>query len=160
MGYSDQTPDGEKRVKLIERRGLNRHNNVVDAYNIAGAEYGIGLGMHDVAQLDGNIVIERASGGEEMVPLFRESHREAREGDLIYGTDDHVLWLSGQIGRDADDFRVTTDTDKALLMAVGNEETSEEYNRSVCRRAFDLISKTCSNASIEFLDVEKPVVNA
>lgn len=153
MGYPEVVPDGEMRFNLIGRRGLNRHNNVVDAYNVAGAEYGLGLGMHDVAQLDGDIVIQRANGGERMVPLFRESHREAQAGDLMYGTDRHTLWIAGEIGRDSDAFKVTASTNKALLLAVGNHKTSEEYNRTVCQRAYDLISKTCPDATLEFLDV-------
>lgn len=153
MGYPDQTPDGEKRMQLIGKRGLNRHNNVVDAYNITGAEYGIGLGMHDVAQLDGNVVIQCATGGERMVPLFRESYRKAQEGDLIYGTDQHTLWIAGRLGRDSDEFKVTKDTEQALLMAIGNAETSEGFNRDVCSRAFELIRKTCPDASLEFLPI-------
>lgn len=156
MGYSDVAPDGELRFNLIRRRGLKRHNNVVDAYNIAGAEYGLGLGMHDAAQLDGDITVQRATGRERIVPLFRESEREAQNGDLMYRTNRHPLWVSGEIRRDADRFRVTESTDQALLMVVGNHTTSEEHNRAVCRRTYELIAKTCPNATIEFLDtVEK-----
>lgn len=158
MGYPDTIPDGEKRIELIRDRGLNRHNNVVDAYNIAGAEYGVGLGMHDVAQLSGDVVVDCADGYEEIVPLFRESPRSANAGDLMYGTDDDVLWISGTIGRDADQYKVTEDTETALLMAVGNPETSTEYNEKACRRAFELIKKTNPDATIELLDVRELVV--
>ncbi|WP_330632128.1 phenylalanine--tRNA ligase beta subunit-related protein [Halocatena halophila] len=153
MGYSDIKPDGEMRFDLVRRRGLKRHNNVVDAYNIVGAEFGLGLGMHDTAQLGGDIVIERASGGERLIPLFRESYRSANPGDLLYGTRRHPLWISGQIGRDSDEFKVTESTDEALLMVVGNENTTESHNRAVCERTVELIQKTCPEATAEYLDV-------
>lgn len=157
MGYSGVAPDGELRFNLISRRGLNRHNNVVDAYNIAGAEYGLGLGMHDAARLRGEITVRRAAGGERIVPLFRESERVAKRGDLMYRTDRYPLWVSGEIRRDADRFRVTESTDQALLMVVGNHNTSTEHNRAVCERTYELIAKTCPDATIEFLDtVAKP----
>lgn len=153
IGYPDQTPSGEQLVKIIENNGLNRRNNVVDAYNIASAEFGVSLGMHDAATLSGDVVIERASGGERFLPIFHDEHMVAQSGDLVYGTDDAMLALFGDVTRDAEKFRVTDLTEEVLLVARGNRETSEEYNRAACRRAYDLISKTCPDAEIEFLDV-------
>lgn len=153
IGYPDQTPSGEQLVNIIEKKGLNRRNNVVDAYNIASAEFGASLGMHDAATLSGDVVIERASGGERFLPIFHDEHILAQSGDLVYGTDDHMLALFGGVTRDAEKFRVTDLTDEVLLVARGNRATSEAYNRGACRRAYDLITKTCPDAEMEFLDV-------
>lgn len=153
IGYPDQTPSGEQLVRLIEKKGLNRHNNVVDAYNVAGAESGVILGMHDITHVDENIVIQRANGGERMLPIFHKEHVTAHPGDLLWGTDSRVLALLGPISRDADKYKITESTEEALLVAPGNRETSEEYNREVCRRAYDLITKTNPDATLEFLDV-------
>lgn len=153
IGYPDQTPSGEQLVKLIEKKGLNRRNNVVDAYNIASAEFGSSLGMHDTATLKGDVVIQQANGGERFHPIFHKNPVTAQPGDLMYGTDRHILALFGGVTRDADEFKVTDLTDEVLLVARGNRETSEEYNKDACRRAFDLISKTCPDAEMEFLDV-------
>lgn len=153
IGYPDQTPSGEQLVKIIEDKGLNRRNNVVDAYNIASAEFGISLGMHDTATLSGDVVIQRTSGGERFLPIFHDEQIVTQSGDLVYGTEDHTLALFGGVTRDAEKFRVTDLTDEVLLVARGNRETSEEYNRAACRRAYDLITKTCPDAEMEFLDV-------
>lgn len=153
IGHPDQTPSGEQLVNLIGKKGLNRHNNVVDAYNVAGAESGVILGMHDVSHIDGDIVIQRASGGERFLPIFHKDYETAQPGDLLWGTDRHILALLGPVSRDSDKHKITESTEEALLMAPGNHETSEEYNREVCRRAYDLISKTNPDATLEFLDV-------
>jgi DNA/RNA-binding domain of Phe-tRNA-synthetase-like protein len=153
IGYPDQTPSGEQLVKLIEKKGINRRNNVVDAYNIASAEFGASLGMHDAATIEDDIVIERANGGERFHPIFHKNPITAHSGDLLYGTDRHILALFGEVTRDADEFKVTDLTEEVLLMARGNSRTSEKYNREACRRAFDLISKTCPDAEMDFLDV-------
>jgi DNA/RNA-binding domain of Phe-tRNA-synthetase-like protein len=153
IGHPNQTPSGEQLVNLIKKKSLNRRNNVVDAYNIASAEFGASLGMHDTATLNGNVVIQRADGGERFHPIFHKDYVTAQAGDLLYGTDQHILALFGGVTRDADEFKVTDLTNEVLLIARGNHETSEEYNRGACRRAYDLISKTCPDAEIEFLDV-------
>lgn len=153
IGYPEQTPSGEQLVNIIESTGLNRRNNVVDAYNIASAEFGASLGMHDAATLSGDVVIERASGGEQFHPIFHDEPMTAQPGDVVYGTDEHILALFGGVTRDAEQFRVTDLTDEVLLVARGNRETSEAYNRAACRRAYDLITKTCPEAEMEFLDV-------
>lgn len=153
MGYPDQIPAGEKRLGLIEKRGLNRHNNVVDAYNIASAEFGTGLGMHDVSHIDGDVVVQLASGGERVRPLFETNYATARPGDLLYSVGDRVLALLGHIVADSDKHKVTDTTEEVLLVSLGNHETSEKYNRDACQMAYDLISKTCPDATMEFLDV-------
>ncbi|WP_248903754.1 B3/B4 domain-containing protein [Halocatena marina] len=153
IGYPDQTPSGEQLVKIVEKKGLKRRNNVVDAYNIASAEFGVSLGMHDAATLGGDVIIQRASGGERFLPIFHDEYIVAQSGDLVYGTDDHMLALFGEVTRDAEKFRVTDLTNEVLLVARGNRKTSEDYNRAACRRAYDLISKTCPDAEMEFLDV-------
>lgn len=152
LGYPDQLPAGEQMIKLIQSEGLNRHNNVVDAYNLASAESGIGLSMHDTAQIDGDIVVRRATGGERILPIFESEVVTANAGDVVYGAGD-LLRLLGPIARDSDEFKVTESTESALLMALGNHETSHAQNRAVCERAFELISETNPDATIEYLEV-------
>lgn len=153
IGYPEQTTSGEQLVEIIEKKGLNRHNNIVDAYNIAGAEFGASIGMHDSSYIDGNVTIQRATGGERILPIFHKEEETAQSGDLICKTDGRVLALHGPVDRQAEESKVTNTTDKALLLSLGNRKTSEKYNRAVCQRAFDLISKTCPDAEMEFLDV-------
>ncbi|UPM42102.1 phenylalanine--tRNA ligase beta subunit-related protein [Halocatena salina] len=153
VGHPGQEPAGEQLIRLIEEQGLNRHNNVVDAYNIASAERGMGLGMHDVTALSGDVYVHRASGGERILPIFHEKPVQATAGDVLHEVDGQILGILGPVDRDAGAYRVTEATEQALLLSLGNEETSEEDNRAVCRRAYDLICETCPDATLTFLDV-------
>src|ERR1700730_18116752 len=52
MGYgAEVVPAGKHRVQLFQRRGFPRHNNLIDAYNIATAEFGASLSLHDASKL-------------------------------------------------------------------------------------------------------------
>jgi DNA/RNA-binding domain of Phe-tRNA-synthetase-like protein len=153
IGYPEQTTAGEQLVEIIRKKGLNRHNNIVDAYNIAGAEFGSSLGMHDASYIDGDVVVQQATGGERMLPIFHEEEETAQPGDLLCRTDSRVLALHGPVDRQSEKSKVTDTTDKGLLLALGNSKTSEEYNQAVCQRAYELISTTCPDAEMKFLDI-------
>lgn len=153
VGHPGQEPAGEQLVRLIEQQGLNRHNNVVDAYNIASAERGMGLGMHDVTALSGDVYVHRATGGERILPIFHEKPVQATAGDVLHEVDEQILGILGPVDRDAGAYRVTEATEQALLLSLGNEETSKADNRAACRRAYDLICETCPDATLTFLDV-------
>ncbi|RRJ29434.1 phenylalanine--tRNA ligase beta subunit-related protein [Halocatena pleomorpha] len=157
LGRSDQEPAGEQLVKLIEARGFNRNNNIVDAYNIVGVQSGAILGMHDTGEIDGPITIRRADGGETMLPIFHEEPETAAEGDLLWESDGDLLALLGPVSRDADAFKVTESTDDVLLVVPGNPAMSEADGRALCRDTFELIKRTCPTATMEFLDVQRGV---
>lgn len=154
VGHPGQEPAGEQLVRLVDQQGLNRHNNVVDAYNIASAERGMGLGMHDVTALSGDVHVRRASGGERILPIFHDKPVTATAGDVLHEVDGQILGILGPVDRDAGAYRVTEETEQALLLSLGNEETSEADNRAACRRTYDLICETCPNATLTFLDVD------
>ncbi|UPM43091.1 phenylalanine--tRNA ligase beta subunit-related protein [Halocatena salina] len=159
LGYPEQEPAGEQLVTLIETSGLNRHNHVVDAYNIVGGRSGAVMGMHDTAQLGEKITVRRADGGETMLPIFHDEPETASNGDLIWESEEDVLALLGPISRDADAFKVTESTEEVLLMIPGNDKTSEEHNRRLCIQTFDLIEQVNPDAELEFIDVKKPALH-
>ncbi|UPM44557.1 phenylalanine--tRNA ligase beta subunit-related protein [Halocatena salina] len=157
LGRPDQEPAGEQLVKLIEARGFNRNNNVVDAYNIVGARSGAIMGMHDAGDISAPITIRRAEGGETMLPIFHEEPETATQGDLLWESDEDILALLGPVSRDADAFKVTESTDEVLLIVPGNPSMSEADGRALCRETFTLIKRTCPDAEMEFLHVQRDV---
>lgn len=159
LGYPDQRPAGEQLVRQIAKKELNRHNNVVDAYNVVGGRSGAILGMHDVSQLTDDVRIRRADGGETMLPIFHDEPEIAAEGDLIWESGNDILALLGPVSRDADRFKVDESTTDVLLMVPGNEKTTEEYNRSLCESTYDLIQKSSPGAEMKFLETRNVVAH-
>jgi DNA/RNA-binding domain of Phe-tRNA-synthetase-like protein len=153
MGYSKQTPAGHRLIESFRQRGFKSYNNIVDAYNIASAQFGSGLGMHDATEVTKAIHVFRASGVEQIIPLFKSDSVKITKGDLVYSSGDRILAWLGKRDLDSNAFKITDDTDSVLLIVLGNAATSENYNRSVCLKVLNLIQKTCPSATVEFVNV-------
>lgn len=156
LGHHGTVPAGRRLVESLVKRGLTSHNNVVDACNIASALAGSGLGLHDAEHVLTDIHVRRARGDERIRPLFKTTIEAARAGDLIYGTADRVMAWLGTRDVDADDFKVTEDSRFLLLMVLGNERTSSEYNRDVCLNVVRLIRKTSPTVYAQFIPTVLP----
>jgi DNA/RNA-binding domain of Phe-tRNA-synthetase-like protein len=162
MGYPHQVPAGQRLIESLQRRGFRRYDNIVDAYNIASAWSGSGLGMHDARRILGDVHVYRASGREQIVPMFKSDWVRVVPGDLVYadrapraeggaGPDRVIAWL-GKRDVDSDDFKVREDTTSLLLVALGNDATSEYYNCTSCLKALELIRRTCPEATADALE--------
>lgn len=145
LGLEAQIPAGQRLINLIKKRGFKRHNNIVDAYNIVSALTASGLGMHDASHIE-NIEVFRASGEETIIPLFKKKELRVNHGDLVYSTNNKLLAWLGKQDVDSDEFKVTENTTSLVLIALGNEATSESYNKELCLKTFKYIQLTCSNA--------------
>jgi DNA/RNA-binding domain of Phe-tRNA-synthetase-like protein len=156
LGHHGTVPAGRRLVESLAKRGLTSHNNVVDACNIASALAGSGLGLHDAEHVLTDIHVRRACGDERIRPLFTTTIETTRAGDLIYGTADRVMAWLGKRDVDADDFKVTEDSRFLLLMVLGNERTSSEYNRDVCLNVVRLIRKTSPTVYAQFIPTLLP----
>ena len=155
MGYSKQLPAGERLIESFRRRGFKHFNNLIDAYNIASALFGAGIGMHNGSTLKTDMEVYRADGNEMIVPLFKSSKVTIKKGDLVYGQSLHPYAWLGERDVDSDEFKITDETTSLLLVVLGNAATSAAYNRDTCDKVFDLIKKTCPNAVAEFLTIRR-----
>lgn len=164
MGYPEQKPAGRRLIELFQRNGFKRYNNIIDAYNISSAFFGSGLGMHDASNVMHGIEVYRANGTEQIIPLFKSEASTIKRGDLVYlsmhtggegaGNNNVIAWL-GKRDVDSDTFKVVETTTDLLLVALGNNKTSEEYNRQSCLKTLDLIRCTCAEAEATFLEVSE-----
>lgn len=157
LGYPDQTPAGERLLSRIRERGFPRYSNIVDAYNIVVARHICGLGMHDASTLrdPDDIVVRLARGNERITPLLKDRQRPVQAGDLIYGPARHIdapmAWL-GRSDIDADNWKVTGTSEQVLLVVLGNSATSRQYNEQICRKAHELVRRSCRDAKLTLLD--------
>jgi hypothetical protein len=94
--------------------------------------------------------------------MFESDRVKVVPGDLVYadraqraagGADpDRVIAWLGKRDVDSDDFKVREDTTSLLLVALGNDATSEDYNRASCLKALKLIRRTCPQATADALE--------
>jgi DNA/RNA-binding domain of Phe-tRNA-synthetase-like protein len=151
LGYPDQTPAGKRLFESFQRRGFKSYNNIVDSYNVASVLFGSGLGLHDAVNIIDDIHIYCAEGNESIKPLFTENSQEITKGDLIYAFGGNALAWLGKKDVDSEDYKVTYDTRHLLLIALGNENTSVEYNRDACLTAIRLMRKSCPKIYSRFI---------
>jgi DNA/RNA-binding domain of Phe-tRNA-synthetase-like protein len=162
MGYPQQVPAGQRLIESLQRRGFRRYDDIVDASDIASAWTGSGLGMHDARRVLGDVHVYRASGREQIAPMFEGDRVEVVPGDLVYadrapraeggaGPDRVIAWL-GRRDVDPDEFKVREDTTSLPLVASGNDATSEDYHRASCLEALELIRRTCPGETADSLE--------
>lgn len=144
MGHEDVMPAGQRLVESFRERGFKPINNLVDACNIAAATYASGIGLHDAEDILQDIHVRRALGGETITPLFRDRAKKVAQGDLIYEAGGRLLAWLGRRDVDADGFKITENSRYALIVALGNANTTSEYNRHICQLALRMLKKSCS----------------
>lgn len=161
MGYENQLPAGQRLVDGFLKRGFKKFNNIVDAYNIVSASNACGIGMHDAdkaSSVGQNVDIFCSTGTEKIVPMFKTASSTLCAGDLAYGYFGResipFAWL-GKKDIDSEEYKVTDETTKLLLLVTGNSRTSEEFNRCICQSVFSLVRKTCQEAEITYLNTVK-----
>jgi DNA/RNA-binding domain of Phe-tRNA-synthetase-like protein len=151
LGYPDQISAGKRLIESFKIRGFKSYNNIIDSYNIASILFVSGLGLHDANNVMDDIHIFRANGGEIIKPIFQNKQQKIPHGDLIYASGGKVLAWLGKKDVDSDYFKVTYKTTHLLLIALGNENTSAEYNRTACITAIRLIRKSCPKVYGQFI---------
>lgn len=139
---------GEKKahLKLLQnfyRNGFRRHNNLIDAANIASLEYGVSIGLHDASTINHDVEVRLSSGNESIRPLFSSSEKRVPAGQLVYASEGDLLAWIGANDVDADTFKITPETEQAMIVVLGDHESSEAMNRRVCVRVMQLLRKGC-----------------
>jgi DNA/RNA-binding domain of Phe-tRNA-synthetase-like protein len=153
MGYDAVVPAGERLLNSFLKSGLKRINNLVDAYNAVALKYVAGIGLHDVARIDGEMKIERANGSQKIVPLFQNSARSIPQGDLVYSSQDRVIAWLGKRDVDSDEFKITDETSQVMVVVLGNRLTPNAMTKAMVHEIFDLVSLSCPSATVEFQEV-------
>ncbi|WP_146875537.1 phenylalanine--tRNA ligase beta subunit-related protein [Halovibrio variabilis] len=136
-------------IKLREnvyKNGLRRHNNLVDAANIASLEYGTSIGLHDASSVVEDIIIEISSGKETIRPLYMDQFKQVAPYQLIYRTGNRLLAWVGELDVDSADFQVRDSTNSAMIVVLGSRSNAESDNRQICFRTLTLLRRSCPKA--------------
>jgi DNA/RNA-binding domain of Phe-tRNA-synthetase-like protein len=152
MGYPELEPAGERLARTYMERGFKSINSLVDAYNIGAIEWVSGLGMHDSSTCREDLRVFRASGSEEIIPIFKSKPGRVGEGDLVYANGANIMAWLGRKDVDADAFKVSPDTKEVILVALGNAATSRDHNRGILESCFRRVKYFAPESSIRFLD--------
>lgn len=148
-------PAAEGFIELIKRRKIIPKINVaVDAYNIIVLDTFVGIGVHDLDIIDGNIRFTRAIGSEAFTPLGRNKSKILPTGDFLYRDESKVLaWMASS---DCDQAKIMPHTKNLLLVIEGNINTPLHYTNNAIKNACEQIIKFCGGTytTMEILTLE------
>lgn len=105
-------------------------NSLVDIYNSVSLKYGVPCGGEDIEQLQGDLHLGKAQGGEAFFPLGAEKDAPALEGEIIY-YDEAGAVCRCLNWREAKRTMLTEKTTKAVFFIEAiNSEQAERANEA------------------------------
>ncbi|MBI2102389.1 methionine--tRNA ligase [Candidatus Woesearchaeota archaeon] len=125
-------------LSLIKEKGkLPQINTVVDIYNALSVESSLAMATHDLAKIDGKIVVRVSTEGELFTALDGTTEK-LKAGEVIYADNNQVL---GRFSKQCQQTITTPASKEIMLIAFGNSKiTDEEMNRAF-QRTCELITK-------------------
>ncbi len=125
-------------INLIKEKGkLPQINTVVDAYNVASLKHLVSMATHDIAKLEGTIVVRKALPEDNFISIDGTSDTLG-ENEIVYTDDKKVL---GRFSKQCLITKTTHASKNILLVCFGNGKISENGMDAAVKEACELIVK-------------------
>ncbi|MBY8950140.1 MULTISPECIES: phenylalanine--tRNA ligase beta subunit-related protein [unclassified Pseudomonas] len=151
LGYENTVSANEKLLRRFIAKGVYPINNIVDAYNAVAIRHGVSIGVHTYHQKD-DIYVMRSDKPRVLRPLFAKKAITIPVGDIVYTCGDVPLASIGKVDADAHDFRLTKDSSRLLVVILGHDDTSLQFNQGVIEELVDTLRQKMPNLSHHFLE--------
>lgn len=151
LGYENPTSANEKLLRRFIAKGAYSINNIVDAYNAVAIRHGVSIGVHNYPG-DDDIHVLRSQHSRPFRPLFARKDVTIPAGDIIYTCGDETLASIGKIDADAHEFRLTAQTTRLLVVVLGHDDTSFEFNQAVIEELVETLRQQVPALTHEFLE--------
>ena len=117
--------------RILGGRTIPRINTLVDAYNLASIKSRIALATFDADKLEGDLLMRFAGEGEEFLGIGMEKPLVLKGGEIVISDDEKLVAVYPY--RDADNTKVTEETENVTIVVCGapgiSEETLERLHR-------------------------------
>jgi DNA/RNA-binding domain of Phe-tRNA-synthetase-like protein len=127
--------------RILAGRAIPTINTLVDAYNLASIKTCIALAAFDDAKLHSPLLMRSAEAGEEFFGIGMNKPMSLKGGEIVI-TDNRRL-IAVYPYRDADQSRVTSQTQSIILMVCGCPGIGEEALLDAEKSATELITRFC-----------------
>ena len=151
LGYTNTVSANEKLLRRFIANGIRPINNVVDAYNAVAIRHGVSIGVHTYHQRD-DIYVMRSQAPRAFRPLFAKKDVVIPAGDIVYTCGDEPLASIGKVDADAHDFRLTNASSSLLVVVLGHDDTTLEFNQTVIAEFVNTLRQTMPDLSHYFLE--------
>ncbi|MFA9423010.1 MAG: B3/4 domain-containing protein [Sedimentibacter sp.] len=140
-----------KRVKNGNHIGTI--NPLVDIYNSISLSYGLPCGGEDIDKFAGNILLTKAIGNEQFIPLGDTENASPYEGEIIYKDDEGAICRCWN-WREAMRTMLTEETTNAFLCIESvDEKRTEDFNSALKELGDLVVNNLGSTIKTHVLDI-------
>ena len=127
--------------RVLGGRTIPRINTLVDAYNLASIKTEIALAAFDTDRLEGDLLMRFAEKGEEFLGIGMEKPMILQGGEIVISDDEKLVAIYPH--RDADNTKITMETENVMLLVCGVPGIEEETLENAARVAVEYIIRFC-----------------
>ena len=131
---------------------------LVDLYNAISLDHFLPAGGEDLAKIEGDLVLTRAAGTEEFVPLGSVDNAPPAAGEVIYRDDRGVVCRCWN-WREADRTKLTAETENAVLVLEALGEIGRERLVAAAEDLAATVREIAASVRVEILDASRPRVS-
>ncbi len=138
-------PAAEALIRRVLRgRPIPKINTFVDSYNLASIVSTIPLAAFDLDGLSGGLLMREAVEGETFVGISMEKPVILRGGETVVEDGEKLVAIYPY--RDADESKITMETEDVLLMVCGVPNIGGDTLKDASRIALDYVTRFCGGS--------------
>ena len=135
-------PAAEALIRRVLRgRPLPRINTLVDAYNFASMETAVALAAFDVDRIEGDLLMREARRGERFLGIGMERPMTLKGGEVVVADKEKLVAIYPY--RDAENSKITLETQRVLLMVCGVPGLDEATLEETGKIALEYVTRFC-----------------
>lgn len=128
--------------RILKDKNIPDINKIVNLYNYISLKHIVPVGGEDLDKVEGDIVLNLATGNESFVALGSQEVKHPRESEVVYCDDNDVLCRRWN-WRESEKTKLTEQTKNVLLCIEAIPPTSKEKLKEVVGELAGLVEKFC-----------------
>lgn len=133
--------------RILAGKTLPCINTLVDAYNLASIKSGIPLATFDADKLEGAILMKFAKNGEQILGIGMEKPLSLKGGEIVLC--DHEKLIAVYPYRDADNTKVTKETENVTIVVCGTPGIQKETLENASNVTQEYVTRFCGGQKRE-----------
>jgi DNA/RNA-binding domain of Phe-tRNA-synthetase-like protein len=133
--------------RILAGKTLPCINTLVDAYNLASVTSRIALATFDADKLEGNLFMRVAEEGEQFVGIGMEKPLILKGGEIVVSDTEKLVAVYPY--RDADNTKVTSETENILIVVCGVPGINEDIIENASKVAIDYVNRFCGGENMK-----------
>jgi DNA/RNA-binding domain of Phe-tRNA-synthetase-like protein len=133
--------------RILAGKTLPCINTLVDAYNLASIRSRIALATFDADKLEGELLMRFAEEGEQFFGIGMDKPLILKGGEIVVSDEEKLVAIYPY--RDADNTKVTKETENVIIVVCGVPGISKETLEKASRVALEYITRFCNGKNIK-----------